>query len=267
MDPVEKIPSFEERWQVRRGDKFLWRVTALNAEILQELFESYIYLDIAQNPPPIPGIPNYHHPKINIIKELGNISPENRKFYEFYQEVEGIITFVRDGHLSVNAFETPKGIQFFQYYAILPFTYVVKKHEGNKRLFIVIIEELLEKYDNYTKEFLQAHTNSSIKTINDMDPIEYIQNWSKYHRIKNNHSDFVNNLISISEFGLFNNPLNYNEMIQNEFEFDDNKIIRISYLIQKPEIKSKQFQNFFLSSIKKYKNKRHLSIFNKIFFD
>lgn len=35
LNPVEKIPSFEERWQVRRGDKFLWRVTALNAEILQ----------------------------------------------------------------------------------------------------------------------------------------------------------------------------------------------------------------------------------------
>ena len=35
LDPAEKIPSFEERWQVRRGDRFLWRVTGLNAEILQ----------------------------------------------------------------------------------------------------------------------------------------------------------------------------------------------------------------------------------------
>ena len=35
LDPAEKIPSFEERWQVRHGDKFLWRVTGLNAEILQ----------------------------------------------------------------------------------------------------------------------------------------------------------------------------------------------------------------------------------------
>ena len=35
LEPAKNLPSFEERWQVRRGDKFLWRVTALSAEILQ----------------------------------------------------------------------------------------------------------------------------------------------------------------------------------------------------------------------------------------
>lgn len=34
LDPLKKIPVFENRWQVRRGDNFFWRVTALNAEIL-----------------------------------------------------------------------------------------------------------------------------------------------------------------------------------------------------------------------------------------
>ena len=35
LDPADKLPSFEERWQVRSDDKFFWRVTGLNAEILQ----------------------------------------------------------------------------------------------------------------------------------------------------------------------------------------------------------------------------------------
>ena len=35
VEPVKKIPSGEEDWSVRRGDLFLWRVTGLNAEILQ----------------------------------------------------------------------------------------------------------------------------------------------------------------------------------------------------------------------------------------
>ena len=35
LDPAERLPSFEERWQVRSGDKFFWRVTGLNAKILQ----------------------------------------------------------------------------------------------------------------------------------------------------------------------------------------------------------------------------------------
>lgn len=34
LDPLKKIPIVENRWQVRRGDKFFWRVTALNEEIL-----------------------------------------------------------------------------------------------------------------------------------------------------------------------------------------------------------------------------------------
>lgn len=35
MEPSEEIPSIGERWEVRRGDNFLWRVTGLNEEILQ----------------------------------------------------------------------------------------------------------------------------------------------------------------------------------------------------------------------------------------
>lgn len=35
LDPLKKIPSFESRWEVRRGDKFYWRVTGLNEEILR----------------------------------------------------------------------------------------------------------------------------------------------------------------------------------------------------------------------------------------
>ena len=35
LDPAERLENFEERWIVQRGNKFLWRVTALNAEILQ----------------------------------------------------------------------------------------------------------------------------------------------------------------------------------------------------------------------------------------
>lgn len=35
LNPEKNLPSREEKWQVRRGDKFFWRVTGLNEEILQ----------------------------------------------------------------------------------------------------------------------------------------------------------------------------------------------------------------------------------------
>lgn len=34
LDPLKKIPSVENSWQVRSGDEFFWRVTGLNEEIL-----------------------------------------------------------------------------------------------------------------------------------------------------------------------------------------------------------------------------------------
>ncbi len=39
LDPLKKISSFENNWNVRRGDKFFWRVTALNEEILNAVLE------------------------------------------------------------------------------------------------------------------------------------------------------------------------------------------------------------------------------------
>ena len=37
LNPVKELPSDEEQWQVRRGDRFFWRVTGLNEEILQSI--------------------------------------------------------------------------------------------------------------------------------------------------------------------------------------------------------------------------------------
>lgn len=37
LNPEKNLPSRAEQWQVRRGDKFSWRVTCLNEEILQAI--------------------------------------------------------------------------------------------------------------------------------------------------------------------------------------------------------------------------------------
>ena len=37
LEPVDEIPLTENHWHIRRGEKFLWRVTGLNAEILQAI--------------------------------------------------------------------------------------------------------------------------------------------------------------------------------------------------------------------------------------
>lgn len=38
LDPLSELASVEGCWEVRRGDRFYWRVTGLNAEILEAAF-------------------------------------------------------------------------------------------------------------------------------------------------------------------------------------------------------------------------------------
>ena len=105
---------------------------------------------------------------------------------------------------------------------------------------------------------LRSHLDIPIKSINDMDPIDYIQNWSRFIVVKNIHSNFVQNLHYMAGFYMHYNPLNYSDFVANELEFDDNKIIRLSYYIIKPEINDAKFKQFFVENLKKYNNARNM---------
>ena len=116
---------------------------------LVQMYDLYIFTDIAKNPPTIKNIDNYHHRKIDIKKELSSIKIDNRYFYEFYQEVMTIITTVKDYHLKIYASKTPKGIPFNQYQVSLPFNFIIKKDKNKEfKLFI----ELNDEYKTYDEE-------------------------------------------------------------------------------------------------------------------
>ena len=230
---------------------------------LKDLLELYVYHDIAQNPPEIENIPNYHHRKINLKEEIGKVSTKNRKFYEFYQEIKAIMSVVRDGHFELWPYETPKGIQVGQYAVYLPFEFAIKEYNGKKRLFITIKESVIGEYDNKTQEFISNHLDIPIKTINDMDPFDYIQYWH-YGQVKNINSRFVHHIDYISGFWLVHIPFIYSNLTQNEFEFEDNKIIRISHFIEKPITENKEFNAFFLRILKKYKSPMRMPMLDEI---
>ena len=230
---------------------------------LQEAIELYVYLDIAQNPPDV-GIPGYHHRKINLKEEIGNISTKNRKFYEFYQEIKTILNIVKDGHLEINSYQTPTGIQFDQYSVVMPFSYEIKEFKGEKRLFVKVRIDTIGLFDKEIQNFVRNHSEIPIKSINGMDPFDYIQNFTHFFGVKNVHGTFIQNFASISGYYLMAAPLNYTDLTQNEFEFEDNKIIRVSYIIIKPKEENKEFNRFFLRMLKKYKSLRLMPMINDI---
>ena len=216
----------------------------------KDLFELYVYTDIAKNPPKnIKGYPNYHHEKINIRESLEKIQTTNRYFYEFYQDIETIIGAVKDRHLRVYSIKTPKGISLKKYHVNLPFDFIIKEHNSQFRIFIKK-NNYYSKYDKTVQKVIDDHLQSPLKSINGIDPFSYIQNWSKFRGLKNLHAQFTKRMSEISHFSLYYHPLNYTELSLNEYEFEDDKILRIPYYFEIKEIKDLKFNNYLLNVIK-----------------
>ena len=84
LDPSKKIPSAESRWNVRGGDKFFWRVTGLNEEILQAAMAVPIGYELQAG---------------NLILEVEKISAEK-------------IISAKDFISETKNFDAPKDIEF-----------------------------------------------------------------------------------------------------------------------------------------------------------
>ena len=217
---------------------------------IQEILDIYVFSDIAKKPPTIPGIPNYHHRKIDLKKELGKIQTSNRKFYDFYQNIQEVLHTVKDLHFNIMPFSTPNGEPIPQYIVCLPFDLIVKKYNNIFRIFIKK-NSYYNEFDSNIKKFIDKHLNLPLKTINDIDPFDYIQNWSIFGDSKNVHAQFTNKIKEISNFNLASFPLNYSDMSLNDYEFEDNQIVRMSYKIKIPNnIKNIQFNQYYLYSFK-----------------
>ena len=183
---------------------------------LQDLFEIYVYSDIAKNPPQIERHPNYHHDKINIKERLNNIKTTNRKYYEFYQEIQLIIASVKDLHLSILASKTEKKLELNKYSACLPFFFYIKEFNSENRIFIYKYDSCYNLYDKDIQNVIDKHLSIPVKRINKMDLFEYIQNWSKFRTLKNVHAQFSKRLWEIFSFNLMYHPLNYSDLVDNE---------------------------------------------------
>ena len=99
--------------------------------------------------------------------------------------------------------------------------------------------------------FYNARLQIPLKTINDMDPFDYIQNWSKYRQTKNPHAQFSNIIDQISYFYLCNFPVEYSDLYM-EFEFEDNSIVRFWRFDNFANVKENdvEFNDYFLKVFK-----------------
>ena len=219
---------------------------------ISKILDIYVYQDIAQNPPNIKDHPGYHHRKINLKEEIEKISNESRKYYEFLQEVQTILTSTRDLHFSIEPFMTNMGSFIYFYHVYLPFIFEIRKDENNDYRLFINKTSYFDYFDDETKEFVESHQNIPLKTINDMDPFDYIQKWSQFESCKNPHAQFTNAIQTAPRFWLSQFPVKYYSL-KNDYEFDDNQIKRISYIIENPfaDFQTAEFTDYVMNIRKK----------------
>ena len=226
---------------------------------LKDIFDIYVFSDIAKSPPEIDGISDYHHEKIDFQQRFSSVSTKNRKFYEFYQEIELILATVRDGHLNIVAEETPLLTKISQYYVVLPFNYKII----SSKIYIEM-NDYYYSYNDNVQKIIARNFISPVKRINRMDPFDYIQTWTKFRNSKNIHAQFTKRFGEISGFYLDYYPLNYSDFSFNEYEFESGDILRIPYLITKPIKKNLEFDNYFLNILKSAGKGNEIPPLNKI---
>ena len=217
---------------------------------LIKYLDFYVYLDIAKNPPIIDGFPNYHHRKVDLIKEIKSVIIRKRKFYELYQEIEKILTTTRDLHLIFAGRQYNNVLLNHQAY--LPFNFIIDDYNGEKRIFIQK-NQYFNEFDSNIQKNINSHLNIPLKKINNIDPFDYIQNWSQFSSLKNPHAQFTYIIERISQFLLLVYPVFYWNLTANDYEFEDNYILRLSYKIKRPNFadNNKEFNQYFTDFIGK----------------
>ena len=217
-------------------DKFSCQMVISN---IIGLLDTYIYNDISKNPPQIPGYQNYHQ-RVDLKEELNKISMDNRKLYEFYQNIKKVLASPKDLHITF--FQNEIG----SYCAFLPFKFVIKKYNGEQRVFIAK-NKFFNLFDENIQKLVNSNLNIPLKKINDIDPFDYIQNFNKFSLTKNPHAQFTYNMRIIHSFNLEIIPSSLFDISLNEYEFENNEIIRLSYKIEK--------QSFINNNLEKEKPK------------
>ena len=212
---------------------------------LKRLFkEGYIYTDIKKNPPN-----KEYYGVVDIIDELGKISVKDRKYYDFFRDIKRILGKIKDGHLNIAAYQSPNGYYIQKISACLPFMFGI---DGNNRedakIYIRKFNDCFDFFDEEVKKFVEEHENAILKSINDNDPFDYIQNINvEFEPFYNKHSTFTRNMKSAHKINICSNPLSQEQLSDLTFVFEDESNITLSYYLyyNEKDFEDQEFTDFY----------------------
>ena len=234
------------------------------------LMNEYPFINILKDPPKIDGKDYFE--KVDIMKELdelqSNIEKNSINFYEYYQRYLKIICDANDLHIG---FTYSGKIDYLKYIIILsPFEMIIDK---DKKLFLspnslfkfLGIEDIIPGYKTIIDK-----ANVQIKTINDIDPFEFIRNFCKdYFGLKNKNAKFSYTKMRIDNyFGLSECPMN-SEEFNIKIEYIDDTVLNTNLIglntkyvenNNNNEIKDNKNYEYFMKFLKKEKENKKKGI-------
>ena len=225
----------------------------------------YAFNEITKNPPQPEYDKNYYN-KINLQEQLRNINTNNIGKYKFYQEIRQIIDSLGDYHVSMKLLNSyPLELLYFSD----PFIFKIKQYENKSRIFgeFRFSQEVYEYFSNNDNndtiyDIIKRNLNVPIKSINGVDPFEFITNFGgDFKKLKNEQATFrakFKEHNDLTKLNFFNYPLssdyfnNYTVVYDNEQNFSTEYIF-IS-LIPLDDDDNYEKLNYFKKNIKSINN-------------
>ena len=233
------------------SEEYLNNVIGNMTELVKEAYVFYDFYKAPKQPRPD------YIPKMDIVEELNKINRTNRKFYDFYAEVQDIISRTEDGHFSFTSMNSPEvGLNFADYFFCIPFEYYVEgKYERDtlKETFLSIKSSqsiCRLSYDNDTLNKIETFAHKKIISINNMNPYKYLENITFGIGHSPQHK-FINALSSASDQILFIYPHKIEDSgISIEFEGEAEKL-ETKYVLQKRQYQSNEFREYYYKQLEK----------------
>ena len=243
--------------------------TEVIGNITKLLEEGYIFLDFYKSPIKPKGEESYDIDSIDLIQELEAIPRKDRKFYDFFRDIQKIIRKTGDNHLGILPTRPPLNeIALNNYYYTIPFIFqVVDEMDDSGNVvdtYLTIAKN--EEEDDDEEPFIppdiktvslvyENYLGQKIVSINDTDPFEFIGNlFGVFSNGHNSQINFVNTLdsiqnINIAEYPFFKEELSNIKLIFEDFE--DGKEYNFSFFFNK-YTGDAPFEDYYIKKINKY---------------
>ena len=194
---------------------------------LTQILERYVYLDILKNPPQ--PSPNYHN-RVDLINELKYVNTKRRPLYYFYRDVKAIIDSCQDLHLSINLNENINSNSDFNltnFLFIAPLYYFISQKDVYS-----FSNEVYRSFDPDLANEIKSFELKPIKSINGMNPLEYIQKFNNnFRNIKSPQGQFVFNMNKIQGFSILVFPLDSTSLTNIHIVYEDDSELIYNYRV------------------------------------